>query len=266
MKAFREYWTFSAIRGAMTLLASIAVIALPYAASSMLSIPVLIALVIDCWATYCIMDSAVIVLLAKLLPAEAKSRKALYLQAAMGVVTSGLLYLVGYGVVTMRWVLAIAVLQAGTAALVEWRVSRDTYRIYKSGSCFTTAIVLAASAVGLAFTIGDAVGGTALALATFIGLYGGSELFVGAEMLFAEYRAQHPAPAWLSQSLLAAKEPDLVGANCGDCSQCPADAACRDFSLKGQMAQVVAGRQPAIVRTVRLATLLESHAGLQKAS
>jgi nucleotide-binding universal stress UspA family protein len=43
-----------------------------------------------------------------------------------------------------------------------------------------------------------------------------------------------------------------------NCAECPADATCRDYSLPGQLARVVAQRQPAIVRTVRVASLLEA--------
>jgi nucleotide-binding universal stress UspA family protein len=45
-----------------------------------------------------------------------------------------------------------------------------------------------------------------------------------------------------------------------NCAECPADATCRDDSLPGQLARAVAERQPAIVRTMRVASLLEAAA------
>jgi hypothetical protein len=265
MKTFHEYWTFSAIRGAMTVLAAIAILAIPQATSSMLSLPVFVALAIDCLATYSIFDGAVMILLAKLLPARASNRKVLYGQAAGSVVIGILLYLVTYGALNLRWLLWIVVAQAGVAAMAELLVASDTHQQYGCLSCYATSLVLVFCAVALPFarTL-DAVG-MSFALASYVGLYGASELLLGGRMLFVEYRSGHPASvaseAWRAEMLKPAA-PSLIALAdrkvCASCAACPADGLCHDDSLAGQVARVSAERRPAIVLTMRVHDLLKS--------
>jgi hypothetical protein len=257
MKAFREYWTFSAIRGAMTLLASIAIVTLPYVTASALSMPVLIGLAIDCWATYMVLDAAVIVLLAKMLPARARNLSALYWQALMNVCVAGTLYLIVYGVIDLRWAVGIATFQAGFAAVVEWRVARQTHGEYSCLSCYSTAIALAFSAVCLPFAMGLDGSNAPLAVAAFVGLYGMCELSLGGRMLFIEYRAGHPA-AMASQAWRLEKFATAKRAACARCDECPANAMCMDESLAGEVARLNADRLPPIVQTVRIAAFLKS--------
>jgi hypothetical protein len=44
---------------------------------------------------------------------------------------------------------------------------------------------------------------------------------------------------------------------CVTCAECPADALCRDDSLSGQVAKVLAARGPAIVLTTRIEALFK---------
>ncbi len=268
MKAFHEYWTFSAIRGAMTMLACVAILVLPQATSSMLSIPVLITLAILCLATYSVFDAGVMILLAKLLPRRATHKGALYGQAFLAVAAGSLLYLVAYDQIDLRWLMALAASQAAVAAVFEFIVARDTHRQYQCLSCYATSIVLAAAAVGLPFATGLDANQLALALAGYIGLYGSAQFLVGARMLFTEYRQQHPAAqssdAWraaMSQPAVAVPRPLVVAsasaqAHGHDCTLCPADALCHDASFRGQMAAIASDRQPAIVRSMRIASLI----------
>jgi hypothetical protein len=41
------------------------------------------------------------------------------------------------------------------------------------------------------------------------------------------------------------------------CDNCPADALCRDNSIKGKLTSLLTSRQPAIVKAIRAATLLQ---------
>lgn len=264
MKPFHQYWTFSAIRGAMTLLASIAILTVPQATSSILSLPVLITLAIDCLATYSVLDGAVMVLLAKLLPARANHQNALYEQAFLAVSTGMLLYLLVYEALSMHWLMWIVAFQAGGAALFELAVARDTHRQYGCFSCYATSIVLGVAAIGLPFAAGLDASGMALALGTYVGLYGSSELLLGGRMLFLEYRSEHPAAldseVWRMDMRQSAADSLLSLAarkTCALCATCPADALCHDDSLTGQMRRVLAERRPAIVLAARTDALLK---------
>ncbi len=269
MNDFREYWTFSSIRGALTLLAAAGILALPQATAAILSLPVLETLAIAGWATYCIFDGIVLLLLASLLPERATSSNTVYLQALAGVGAGGLLFLVGYNDMDARWLVGIGAAQAAFAAYTEWKVARDTHRVYGCLSCYATAIALTVTAIGLPIALAN--GAVSLAVAAYVGLYGTTELVTGSRMLFLEYRAGHPA-AVASEAWRAEKTPSAAAAfkayalnpakDCLTCEDCPADALCSDLSLEGEMRQIMAAREPAIVRTVRVATLLQTaHAG-----
>ena len=272
MKSFHEYWTFSAIRGAMTLLATIAILAVPQATSFMLSLPVLINLAIDFFAAYIIFDGVVMILLAKLLPARATNRKVLYGQALLAMATGTMLYLIVYGALNLYWLIWIAASQAALAGIVELIVARDTHRQYGCLSCYSTSIVLGLSAIALPFAGGLGATGMSLALASYVGVYGVSELLLGGRMLFVEYRSGHPAAlaseAWRAEMLKPAAASLLSLAarkTCLTCAECPADALCHDDSLPGQLARVVAERQPAIVMTVRVQEVLHGIKALASA-
>ncbi|SNS24424.1 hypothetical protein SAMN05421770_101154 [Granulicella rosea] len=269
MNDFREYWTFSSIRGALTLLAAAGILALPQVTASMLSLPVLETLAIAGWATYCIFDGVVLLLLGHLLPARATTSRTVYAQAIAGLAAGALLFLVGYNDMDARWLVGIGAAQAAFAAYAEWRVARDTHRVYGCLSCYATAIALTVATFALPIAL--AYGAVSLAVAAYAGLYGASELLTGSRMLFLEYRAGHPA-AVASQAWRTEKTPFAAAAvkahflttakGCVSCEDCPADALCRDTSVAGEMRQIMAAREPAIVRTVRVATLLQTaHAG-----
>ncbi|WP_263384698.1 hypothetical protein [Granulicella arctica] len=263
MKAFHEYWTFSAIRGALTLLAGLAILTLPQATATMLSIPVLITLSILCLATYSVFDAGVMILLAKLLPRRATHRNTFYGQALIALVAGALLFLVGYGLLNLKWLMWLAASQAALAAVAEFIVARDTHRQYGCLSCYATSIVLAASAVTLPFAAGWNADRMSLALAGYVSLYGLSQFFLGARMLFVEYRSGHPAAiasgAWRADMLEPTAPPLQSLASrkvCLNCDECPADTLCHDDSLAGQVARVTAARPPAIVLTLRVDALL----------
>ena len=109
---------------------------------------------------------------------------------------------------------------------------------------------------------------TALALTGYVALYGTLQLAVGARMLFKEYRAEHPATqlsmSWREQmDRLPAAAGSVHAAQqaCGHdgmCKACAAEARCFDFTVEGQLAQVRASRTPAIVRTLRAASVLQA--------
>ena len=257
MKSFREYWTFSAIRGALTLIVATGMFLVPYAASAIVEIPFMLALVVDVLAAYMLMDAGANFLLATQLPATAGHRKLLYAQAVTSVVFGGTYYLFTYGAISPQRLMLIVALQACMAAIFELEAARDTHRQYGCASCYSTAAVLLASAIGLPFaSLLDAQDMT-LVLVGYVGAYGGIQLTLAARMLFVEYRSEHPAPmmsmAW--RTLMQPNEPVTVSA-LASCENCVAESVCRDGSLHGQLQQVGAMRQPAIVRSIRAASLL----------
>ncbi|ADW69449.1 hypothetical protein [Granulicella tundricola] len=263
MKAFQQYWTFSAIRGAMTILASCFILALPLTTSSMLSLPVLVALAIDCLATYTIFDGAVMILLERLMPTRATNRRILYGQAGIALVLGTTFYLFGYGMLNQSWLLWIVAAQAAMAAGAEFLIARNTHQEYGCLSCYSTSMVLGLCAVFLPFANGLNATDTSYVLAAYVGLYGASELFLGGRMLFAEYRSEHPAAVASEAWKVAMLEPEAapllpLAARriCSNCVECPADSLCHDNSLSGQVGMVLAERRPAIVVSTRVVASL----------
>jgi hypothetical protein len=267
MKPFHQYWTFSAIRGAMTVFASLAIFAVPQGLAFIFNAPVVVGLAINCLATFSIFDGGVMILLANLLPARATNRKMLYGQALMAISSGLLLYAVIGGVVGLHWLMWIAALQAALAAFAELMVARDTHQQYGCLSCYTTSMVLGFSALALPFAGGLNATGMSIALASYIGLYGTSELVLGGRMLFLEYRSTHPAvrasEAWRIEMLNPAAVPLLSPAERNasvTCADCPANTLCHDDSTRGQVARIMVERCPAIVRTMRVEALLKAPA------
>jgi hypothetical protein len=262
MKSFHEYWTFSAIRGALTVLASMFIFIAPQGLAFVFKGPLSAGLAITFLATFSIFDGGVVVLLAHLLPARATHRTAFYGQAFMAVFFGLLLYMVVGGAVSMPWLMLIVASQAGLAALSELRVALDTHQQYGCLSCYATPIVLGVSAIVLPFASRLDAAGMTIALASYTGLHGASELVLGGRMLFLEYRSEHPAilqsEAW--RKMLNSPLPEKDRKECVSCADCPADARCHDDSLPGQIARVIAERRPAIVQAIRVDALLEAAA------
>jgi hypothetical protein len=268
MKNFHEYWSFTAVRGIFALLAAIAIVAVPRAVASLFAIPILLGFAVALFALYIFFDTAVTVLLAKLLPDAAAGRRAYYPQIGFALVVTTLLFLTGYHVLSLTWLVWLAAAQAAITAVAEFLVARSTHREYGCLSCYTTVIVLAVSAIALPFAALLGTTDIALALATYLTLFGLSEFTLGGRMLFVEYRANHPAPqflnpAWLDE-MTRQPEPALALATAAahhlTCETCPADLVCRANSLNAQVATIRAARQPSIVSSVRAATLIESTA------
>jgi hypothetical protein len=203
MQSFREYWTFSAIRGALTLLVAAVVYFLPQATAGMFHAPVSIYVALSCFAVYFIFDAAVMVLLTLLLPGRVSGSRVLYAQAGWGLVTAGLIYAISYGAMAMHWLMIVVAVQTAVGAIAEESVASGTHPVYGCLSCYTSAIVLGVAALGLPFAGGLDATATSLILASVVGLYGASELSVGGRMLFLEYRSEHPAPvlveAWRAE-------------------------------------------------------------------
>jgi hypothetical protein len=151
MKDFREYWTFLAIRGALTLVGAFIMVALPFGAAVIMTIPVAVALSADCLAVYSILDGASVVLLNRMLPERATRRNALFALTAVGAVVGILLFCIVYNLLTPQALVWILSAQFATGALVEYFVARDTHSQYGCLSCYSISMVLAFCAVALPF-------------------------------------------------------------------------------------------------------------------
>ncbi len=280
MKNFHEYWSFTAVRGIFALFAAVAIVALPRAVASLFVLPVLLGFAIALFALFVFFDTAVTVLLSRLLPDAAASRRAYSPQIGFAAVATTLLFLTGYHVLPLAWLAWLAAAQAAVTAAAEFTIAGSTHKQYGCLSCYTTTIALAVSAVALPFAGLLSPTDLALALAAYLGLFGLSEFSLGARMLFLQYRAEHPAADFLDESwrafmtnqtgdaaqvaLLPMPVPGLASADayCAatlTCEACPADPVCRDNSLEVQIATVLSARQPSIVNSIRAATLVQSH-------
>ena len=260
MKSFREYWTFSAIRGVLTMVVAGGMIGMPMLATGILPFPVLLGLTVDVLAAYILLDCGAMILLAVLLPRAAKGRDVLFAQTAGTLIIGGLLYAMVGERIDLRWLGALMAVQAAIAAAAEWIVARDTHQEYNCLSCYATAITLTVCAAGLPFLRVMDGQQTVVVLAAYVGLFGASQTAVGARMLFKEYRAGHPATelsmSWqkLMDRIPTAPRLQVAHTECAGemaCQACAAEAQCFDFSLQGQLTQVRAAREPQIVRTVR---------------
>ena len=268
MKTFHEYWSFTAMRGVFALFAAIAIIAIPRAVSSLFALPILIGFAIGLFALYTFFEMAATSLLAQLLPNAVLGRRAYYPQIAIAAIITILLFLTGYQVLSLGWLLWLAAVQAATSAAAEFLIARSTHREYKCLSCYSTAIVLAVSAVALPLASGLSTTGMAFALATYLGIFGVSESTLGGRMLLLEYRSEHPTHQLVDDSwrALMTVQPPLTLASaaaectpCLTCETCPADAVCRDNSAGAQIAALRSTRQPSIINSIRAAALIQSH-------
>ena len=140
MKSFREYWTFSAIRGALTLVVAGGMIGLPALATGILPFPMLLGLTVDVLAAYILMDCGAMVLLALELPRAATHAKVLYAQVAASLIVGGLLYAIVGARIDMRWLAPLIAAQAAIAAGAEWWIGVDTHREYHCLSCYASAM------------------------------------------------------------------------------------------------------------------------------
>lgn len=194
MKPSKQFWEFFAIRGALTILASMFIFALPKATMFMLPVPWLFGLAIDCYATYSIFDAAVMVLLAEQFPQSAPRRKAAYVQAALRASVGALLYLSVYGVFNLHWSLWLVSIQAIAVAVVEMGAAQAASSQWRSKIGYITPLVLLLSSISLPFVYGLSPMMASFALASYVGLYGLSQFLVGARMLFETYQSEHPVP------------------------------------------------------------------------
>ena len=194
MKAFHSYWSFSAIRGALTLIVSVGIFGLPYFAHALVTIPVMLGLAIDVLAVYAMLEGGALVLLGASMPSSSLGRKTRYMQAAFSVAIGGVLFLMAHGEFSqyLMWVVAA---QAAIAAIAEYSAARQTYREYHCLSCYAAAFLLVACAVALPLAGRMSLDNQLFVLSTYVGLYGTTQLLLGARMLFLEYRVEHPASA-----------------------------------------------------------------------
>ncbi len=259
MKAFQEYWTFSAIRGALTLVVAAGIVILPQAAAAIVTIPVMAALAIDVLAVYCLLDAGAVFLLATVMPSQVRSRRLLYAQVGGSIVLGATLYFFTYGAIAPKFLMLCLSVAAGLAAVIEFNVARDTHTEYGCLSCYSTALALAACASVLPFAGSLDAAGTSLALAGFAAVYGSSQLMLAARMLFLEYRAGHPAAkmSMVWKMLMQQAPPAPQAPACTSCDECPAGSVCRDDSPETQLVSVMQSRQPSIVRSVRAYSLME---------
>ena len=255
MKAFHDYWTFSLIRGVLTLMAAVAVLVLPQATGSMLTLPLQLGLALACFALYSVLDGGATVLLAALLPAGVTGRHTVYVQAVAGMGTGVVIFLITLGLAPLQWAVWAAAGRAGIAAACQWLIAKDSQQPYGFATSYVSAAVLAMAAVMLPLTVALEAASIALALTTYLGLYGANEVLLSGRLLLRE-GARDSASADGQQSVEPAKAQQTAAAAIpGSCEVCPAVALCSDASLAAQWEQVAHQRQPMLVRSVRLNSL-----------
>ena len=253
MKAFREYWTFSAIRGAMTMLAAFFIVLMPQAVVSVMDLPRPLGLAVDCLATYCVIDAVGIVLLAILLPAQAPHRRWLYVRVAAGMALGAAFYLQVLNPQPVRLMWFVAAF-AAIAALAELAIAVDTHREYHCWTCYASAGVLAVCALALPFANGLDVAGLCVALSGFVAAYGVSQLAGRcANAVSGVSRGPPRDSAGRCVERTCTGGPRVCDRSCADC---PAGSICGDSTVAGQIALVYAQRHPSIVQAMRAPQVL----------
>lgn len=266
MKAFREYWTFSAIRGVLTVVVAAGMILLPYLAIAIVKIPFTLMLAVDLLGAYLLMDAGANVLLALMLPASADHRNARYVQAGMAILFGATCYVFTYGEILPQGMLMYALAaQAAIAAVLEYRVAEDTYAQYGESFCYSTAAVAAVCALGVAAAGSWDEQAQLAALVLYVSAYGCSQALLGGRMLFGEYRSersavlvgQAPVVAAVATTPVVAKPVVATPAAAfASCDTCVAAAVSCDGSVAVQVRQVLATARPRIVQAARIASVV----------
>lgn len=204
METYTRYWTASMLRGAIALLASLAILVLPQMISLVFLLPFAILISMMALAAYGLVDSVLVLATSFLLPRHESGRFALRLQGVAGAIGGALLFFFVYDRAQLQWFLYLAALQAASIAITEFTVARHTSVHHGSRWCFASAAVAAISAVALLF--GRALDPQRLAwlLFSYLGVFGFSLTVLSARMLFAEHTVQHPKP--LRSAALAAAQ------------------------------------------------------------
>jgi hypothetical protein len=255
MKSYRDYWTFSAIRGFITLALATGMVVLPLLAVGIIGMPMSLGLAINVFIAYLLLDCIATILLAIMFPTPGRVKTMLLLQIAGEFTVAAALYTATLLQVNPHYLLALAAGQALVCAVTEFTIAQETHKQYRCLSCYATVFFLTVAALGLPLLGALDATNAALGLATFTAAFGLTQISVGGRMLFTEYRANHPAQsmqqAWGNRMILS-EEPA-----CGACASCPALSECNDFSLPGQLRRVAASRVPSIVKGARTVGLIE---------
>lgn len=174
------------LRGLLAILAGTAVLVIPEMASTILLRPFAIVISILCLAAYGIVDSAIVLTTAFMIPQQRPGRLALKGQGICGVVIGILLFAFVYDRIDLHWFLYLAAFQAAGMAVTEFIVARGTSVHHGARWCYASAVVGTISAIALLF------GGTlsprelAWLIYGYLGIFGFNLFTLSARMLFAE--------------------------------------------------------------------------------
>jgi hypothetical protein len=250
MKSYRDYWTFSAVRGFIALALSTGMVLLPLLAVGIIGMPMSLGLAINVFIAYLLLDCVATILLAVTFPVSGRAKKMLFLQVGGEFAVAAALYAMTLLRLDPHYLLALAAGQALVCAATEFTIAQETNKQYHCLSCYASAFFLIAAALGLPLLGTLDATNAALGLATFTASFGLVQMFVGGRMLYLEYRSEHPAlsmeEAW-GNRMAVIDEPVC----CGKCADCTSETA------SARLPRPLATRVPSIVHAARNATLIQ---------
>jgi hypothetical protein len=188
METYTNYWIASMMRGAIAVLAGLAILVLPQAISLVFLLPFAILLSMMCLAAYGMVDSIIVLMTSFLIPHHESGRAALRAQGSVGVICGALLFFLVYDRAQLHWFLYLAALQAIGVAVTEFTVARGISVHDGSRWSFAAALVAGISSVVLLLGRNLEPQNLVWLLFGYVGVFGCTLCLLSARMLFAERR------------------------------------------------------------------------------
>jgi uncharacterized membrane protein HdeD (DUF308 family) len=199
MNRYESFWIVTIYRGALAILLGSAILFVPDMARTLLLLPFAVAFAVLSLAAYGIVDS-VLVFVTSFFASLRRSRTALRIQSALGIVLGALFFSILFDKLQLHWFLYLIALQAVAAAYSEYLIARHTSR--RHGSRWSYAAAAAALLCAIAYTVAAAIAPDSLTqrqislLAyAYLGAFGIAQVLMAARMLHIERQADALAHA-----------------------------------------------------------------------
>lgn len=154
MNRYENFWIVTIFRGVLAILLGSAVLVVPDMARTLLLLPFAVAIAVLSLAAYGIVDS-LLVLVTSFFASLRRSRTALRIQSAFGIILGALFFSILFDKLQLHWFLYLIALQAIATAYSEYLIARHTSR--RHGSRWSYAAAGAALLCAIGYTIAAAI-------------------------------------------------------------------------------------------------------------
>lgn len=180
--AYKEYWTFTLIRGLLAVITAVAIVFTTAMSSTVILDAPAVVLEILILGAYVTLDSALVLITSFTIPRQRPGRVPLQLQGVGGAILGLFLFSLVYNRLDRHWFLYLFAVQAAVTAVTEFMVARGTAEHHEALWCYAASAIAAASAIGL-LTIQTSPGWI---IYGYLSLLGFNLLALSARMLFGE--------------------------------------------------------------------------------